>query len=78
MTATRTPRTWTTLETPDRIVATAGDGAQVAAVRLGNEWLVAATEADADQPWFSEWFTRGLARREVRYLTTRRMRYPPG
>jgi hypothetical protein len=77
MTATRTPRTWSLIETEGRIVATAGDGAQVAAIKLRDQWLVVATEADADQPWFSEWFTRGLARREVRYLTTRRMRYPP-
>jgi hypothetical protein len=73
---TRTPRTWTTTtETSDTLVMVAGDGAMVSAVRLGREWLVAATEADACGPWFSEWFYgRSLARREMRYLM-RRMRY---
>jgi hypothetical protein len=77
--ATRQARTWTTtIETSDTIVVVADDGAMVSAVRLACEWLVAAHEAEANQPWFSEWFYgRGLAKREVRYLTTRRMRYPP-
>jgi hypothetical protein len=78
MPATRQARVWTTtLETPDRIVATAGDGAQVAAIRLGREWLVVAHESGSDNPWFCEWFHRSLVKREVRWLTTRRMRYPP-
>jgi hypothetical protein len=73
---TRTPRTWTTThETSDTLVMVAGDGAQVAAIRLGAEWLVVATEAEANQPWFSEWFHRSLVKREVRYLM-RRMKYP--